>query len=55
MHINVLRKKLFNQLKAKLGARNKRKHKRKQCFPKSAPVHSSVHRNYFTVHRNFDK
>ena len=24
-----------------------------QCFPKCAPVHSSVHRSYITVHRNF--
>ena len=24
-----------------------------QCFPKRASVHSSVHRNYFTVHRHF--
>ena len=23
----------------------------KQCFPKCAPVHSSVHINYFTVHK----
>ena len=25
-----------------------------QCFPRCAPVHSNVHRNYFTVHTNFD-